>query len=784
MKKAFIISAILSLLLPALGARAQGVTVSGYVRDAQSGETIIGATVYTADKSVGTSTNGFGFYSLKVPRDNAVDIIASCVGYTDLKSTLDCSKGNVAHDFDLSTDRQMLEGATVFSRTKKDALTLPQMGMQQVDVALVKKLPALMGETDIIRVIQMMPGVQSPSEGSTGFSVRGGGVDQNLVLMDGAPVFNSGHFMGFLSMFNGDVVKNVRLYKGDFPSQFGGKTSSVLDVTTIDGNNHKFGGSVSVGLLTSKVALEGPIVPGKLSFSVAARRSYLDLFFPFMKNLPEGTDLAFYDVNAKLSWIVNDRNRLSLSAFSSDDRFSLGLEELGVHAMNFDDRNNTQSLRWSHVFSPSVTSVLTLYNSIYGGSVKCDMDDCPFKWRKDLDEVGVRNNYVWHAGQDNTLNFGVEAAYFFLNPSECHPVGESVVVDVVSPSSRAVSPAIYVEDEQKLGHLNLRYGLRLSAFSKIGKGEQLYYDPVSFERTDSLHFGPGKNIKTYWGLDPRLSVSYQTGENTSLKAAYARSHQYIEQASISSAGGVMDTWFCASPNIKPQISDQVSLGVNHNILDEAVELSAETFYKYNRNTIDLKDNPGLVIIESDPEGMLRSGTSTAYGVELMAKYEFAKVSGWLSYTWTKSMFDIPAINGGVPYRSPLNHEHAVNFVSTWDISRRVSASATWLYYSGAPTTFPVGKFKFGSTYVPIYSSRNEDSMPDYHRADLSLTLRSRKRVEEKPWSGEWVFSIYNLYARHNAWTVSYGYNQSEDRMDAYKVYIFTILPSVSYNLKF
>lgn len=784
MKKTVLFFVILSLILPALGAGAQSVTVSGYVRDAQSGETVIGATVYTADKSAGTSTNGFGFYSLKIPRRTSVEIIASCVGYADTKATLDCSKGNVTHDFDLPTDRQMLEGATVFSRTKKEALTLPQMGMQQVDVALVKKLPALMGETDIIRVIQMMPGVQSPSEGSTGFSVRGGGVDQNLVLMDGAPVYNSGHFMGFLSMFNGDVVKNVRLYKGDFPSQFGGKTASVLDVTTIDGNNRKFGGSMSVGLLTSKIALEGPIVPGKLSFSVAARRSYLDLFFPFIKDLPEGTGLAFYDINAKLSWIINDNNRLSVGAFSSDDRLSFGLEELGVHAMDFDDRNNTQSLRWSHVFSPSFTSVLTFYNSIYGGSVKCDMDDCPFKWRKDLNETGIRNNYVWHAGQNNTLSFGWETAYYFLNPSECHPVGESVVVDVVSPSSRAISPALYVENEQKLGRLNLRYGLRLSSFSKIGKGEQLYYDPETFERTDSLHFGPGKAIKTYWGLDPRLSISYQTGENTSLKAAYSRSHQYIEQASISSAGGVMDTWFCASPNIKPQISDQVSLGVNHNILDEAVELSAETFYKYNRNTIDLKDNPGLVIIESDPEGMLRSGTSTAYGVELMAKYEFAKVSGWLSYTWTKSMFDIPTINGGVPYRSPLNHEHAVNFVSTWDISRRVSASATWLYYSGAPTTFPVGKFKFGSTYVPIYSSRNEDSMPDYHRADLSLTLRSRRRVEEKPWSGEWCFSVYNLYARHNAWTVSYGYNPTEDRMDSYKVYLFTILPSVSFNLKF
>ena len=752
----------LSLMCQVLCAQAGTSVISGYVRDAQSGEAVIGATVYTADKSAGTGTNGFGFYSLRVPRSASTEVICSCVGYVDSSVRIDCSKGNVTHDFELSADNQMLEGATVFSHSKKDALVLPQMGLQTVDVALVRKLPALMGETDIIRVIQMMPGVQSPSEGSTGFSVRGGGVDQNLVLMDGAPVYNSGHFLGFLSMFNGDVVKNVQLYKGDFPTMYGGRTSSVLDVSTEDGNLHRFGGNVSVGLLTSKIALEGPIVPGKLSFSVAARRSYLDIFFPFIKNVPDGTKLSFYDVNAKLSWIVNDRNRIHLSAFSSDDLFGMVLEDLGVHDMDFDYRNNTQSLRWNHVFGPSLTSVLTLYNSRYNGSLACDMDDCPFNWRKDLNETGGRNHYVWHAWQNNTLNFGWEAAYYYLNPSECHPVGQSVVVDVVTPASRALSPAVYVEDEQKFGRFNIRYGLRLSSFSKMGEGPQV----------------------TYSGLDPRISMSFRTGENTSLKASYTRSHQYLEQASISSAGSVMDTWFCASPNIKPQISDQVSLGVNHNIFDDAVELSAEAFYKYNQNTIDLKENPGLIVIESDPESLIRSGTSDSYGVELMAKYEFSKVTGWLSYSWTRAIFDIPGINGGVPYRSPLNHEHAVNFVSTWDISKRVSASATWLYYSGAPTTFPVGRFKFGSTYVPVYSSRNEESMPDYHRADVSLTLRSRRRVEDRRWSGEWCFSIYNLYARHNAWTVSYGYNPTEDRMDSYKVYLFSILPSVSYNLKF
>lgn len=736
------------------------VTISGYVKDKASGEAIIGATVYTSDKSTGTSSNGFGFYSLSVKKGSH-DIVCSIMGYADEMKTVDCSKGSVTVDFEVSEQKQMLESATVYSRSKKDVLELPQMGLQTVDVGIVKKLPALMGETDIIRVIQMMPGVQSPSEGSTGYSVRGGGVDQNLIMMDGAPVYNSGHFLGFLSMFNGDVVKNAQLYKGDFPAQYGSKTSSVLDISTIDGNKNAFGGNVSAGLLTSKLFLNGPIVPGKVSFVLAGRRSYLDMFFPLFKSVPDGTEMSFYDVNAKVSWTINDKNRIYLSAFSSDDIFGMALEDLGVHNMRFYYRNNTQSMRWSHVFNPTLTSMLTLYNSHYLGGVDCDMDDCPFAWNKKLNETGFKDHYTWHIAAGSTLTFGAEAAWFFVNPSECHPVGESVVQDVVLPDSKAISPAVYVEHEQKLGVLNMRYGLRFSTYTKLGE-----------------------DLTTYCGLDPRVSLSLRLDENTSLKAAYARTHQYIEMAAISSSGNIMDTWFSASKRVKPQIADQVSLGVNRNLFDDAVDLSAETFYKFNQNTPDLQDNPGLVIIDPDPESLLRFGTSNAYGVELMAKYEYEKVNGWVSYTWTKSMFDIDGVNDNKPYRSPLNHEHAVNFVATWDISKQVSASATWLFYSGSPTTFPVARFSFGGTYVPIYSSRNEDNMPDYHRADISLTVKDKRRLADKRWSGEWNFSIYNLYGRHNAWTVSYGYDRIEEKMNAYKIYLFSVVPSVSYNLEF
>ena len=775
-----------SLLLLSIASRAAAATfvVSGYVRDASTGEAVIGATVYPSDKSTGCSTNDFGFYSLTLDRREWT-IVCSCVGYADLTLTAKPSAGGALRlDFDLTEDSRMLESAKVFSHSKKDDLRLPQMGAQSVDVVTLKKLPTIMGEKDIIRVIQMMPGVQAASEGATGYSVRGGSVDQNLILLDGAPVYDAGHFLGFVSMFNGDVVKNAQLYKGDFPARFGGRTASVLEIGTTDGNMSNFGGEASVGLLTSKICLSGPIAKDKLSFVLAARRSYLDMFFPLFSGIPEGTKLSFYDANAKLTWILNDRNRLYLSAFIGNDRFGMGLEDLGLHGLVMNYSNNSQSLRWSHVFGPRLVSNMILYNAMNPGGIDCEMDECDFTWRRKLRDTGIRYNFTWHANAANKMEFGVEAAYYNLNPSETHPMGESIVQDVVSPTTHAVSPAVYVQNEQKIGDLTLRYGLRFSSFSAIGETEQLYYDPETHERTDSVHFGPGEIIQTYYGLDPRVSASYAFSDDMSVKASYARTHQNIVKTAGAVTVGVTDIWFASSPNIKPEISDQVSVGLNRNILDDAVELSAEGFYRYNRNTRDFCDNPGIVVIEADKEGLLRFGESWAYGLELMARYEFARINGWVGYSWSKAMYRIDGINDGNPYRSPINHEHAVNFVCTWDISRRVSLSGTWLFYSGAPTTFPVARFNYQGTTVPVYSSRNEDSMPDYHRADISLVLRSRKRVEGQRWSGEWDFSVYNLYNRHNAWTISTGYNKEEGRMDARLTYLFPILPSVSYNIKF
>ena len=694
-------------------------TLSGYVKDASSGEPLIGAVVFTDDMSVGVSANEFGWYSLQVAKGDYL-IKCSYSGYTtdSLRVSL---QDNAKHDFLLSEDRNVLEAAKIFSRSKQEAIALPQLGKESVDAGLIKKLPALMGEVDIIRVIQMMPGVQTPSEASTGFSVRGGGIDQNLVLLDGAPLYNTGHFLGFFSMFNGDAVKNADLYKGDFPAQFGGRISSVLDVSTKDGNANHFGGDISIGLITSKIFLEGPIPHTNLSWMISARRTYLDLFFPLVKRLPKNTALYFWDVNGKVSWIAGEKDRLYLSVFSGHDVFGMAMPEFNLDELRLGNRNNAVSLRYHHVFTPKVFSNVTLYSSRYQSECGAEFNNASFDYTTRLVERGVKANINWHPGRNNKLQAGINISHHILYPGDLTPrESASLVVALRLGETYGLQSAAYVQNEQNIGPVTMRYGFRLSNFTTFGQMYQKYYDPVTHELERTESFASGRKIKGYWGWEPRVSISVPAGtRNVMLKASYARSYQYIQQVPTSVSGSPVDTWFTTSPNIKPQISNQISTGVNALMLNQALELSCEVFLKLNRNTMDYKDDPGFLLDSSDREGALRFGKSWSYGTELMLKYEFDKWSGWVSYTWSRAWYHIPEINEGKRYRSPLNHEHAVNIVFNYDIIKRLSASVDWVFYSGAPTTFPVGRYYYENQWHSIYSTRNEDTMPAYSGAALT-----------------------------------------------------------------
>jgi len=773
------------LLLPFISqAQVRMGVVSGYVRDAETGEPLTQAVVFLEDKSTGVAADGLGFYSLSASVGRHT-VCCSYFGYETEKVVVDFGKP-VNLDFNLKLDQNELDAATVFSRSKRDEIKLPQMGLERVDAQLVNKMPALLGEADIIRVIQMMPGVQAPSEGSTGFSVRGGGIDQNLILVDGAPVYNCGHFLGFLSMFNGDAVRGADLYKGDFPASYGGRLSSVLDISIRDGNNRTFGGNASLGLLTSKLFLEGPIIPGRLSFMLAGRRTYLDLFFPLLKGkIPDKTKMYFYDFNGKISWIAGENDRVYFSAFSGKDVFGFSMEEFQLAEMVFGFANHTQSLRWNHVYSPKLTSDILLYNSLYRNDISTQMESADFDTRQEISEKGVKGTWTWYINANNTLKGGFQAAWFSVIPGDTTPRNEESVIQAVKiPGNYGLQPSIFAQNEQKINRLTLRYGLRLTSFMSCGPTEQKYFDPETHELTRTETIDRIQLISTHFGLEPRVSVSYALTDALSFKGSWARTSQFLQQARISITGSPLDAWFTVSPNVKPQRSNQFSLGVNALLFKEALQVSLEGFYKGNRNTMDFADNPGLVMADPDREGLLRFGTSQSYGTELMIKLDLARWSGWLAYTWSKAWYNIPELNNGNPYPSPLNHEHAVNFVLSYDFTKQWSASTEWVFYSGAPTTYPVGRYNFMGEWIPVYSSRNEDRLPDYHRMDLSVTYRTPRRVAGKRGSAEWNLSLYNAYSRHNAWSIAFNYNLEEKKAETYKLYLFTIIPSISCNIKF
>jgi hypothetical protein len=774
------------LLCAALPGNAQGrrTVLSGYVLEAESGEPMVQAVVFLEDRKTAAVSDGTGFYSLSVPAGQH-RVTCSYFGYEDEVVSLDLSR-SARQDFQLKASRQELEAATILSRSKRQDLVLPQMGMERVDAALVQRLPTLMGEADIIRVIQMMPGVQTPSEGATGFSVRGGGVDQNLILMDGAPIYNCGHFLGFLSMFNGDAIRGADLYKGDFPAQYGGRVASVLDITTKDGNKHRFGGNASIGLITSKVFVEGPIVPEKLSFMLAGRRTYLDLFFPLLGDrIPEETKMFFYDLNAKLSWTVGEKDRLYLSAFSGSDIFGFSMEDFQLGDIVFGNANHTQSLRWNHVHSPRLTADFILYNSLFNNKIGANMPQAEFDYKQGIRETGLKAGWTWYADSRNTVRAGLNLAWWGIAPGETVPrTEESVVNRIRMPEIYAFQPSLYVQNEQKIDRLTVRYGLRFSNFTTLGPTQQRYFDPQTHALSWVRQIRRGEAIRSWKALEPRISASWSILPDLSLKGAWSRTNQFLQQARISISGSPVDTWFTASPNVEPQVGDQFSLGGNALFAGQALELSLEGFYKHNRNAMDFIDNPGIVLDDPDRESLLRFGTARAWGVELMLKYDFARWNGWLAYTWSRSRYEIPEINGGKPYPSPLNHEHAVNFVLSYDFSERLSASTEWVFYSGAPTTYPVGRYNYKGRWVPVYASRNEDRLPDYHRLDLSLTWRSKARVQGKRWSGEWNLSVYNVYARHNAWAIAFSYDAQAAKWQSYKVFLFTAIPSLSYNIQF
>ena len=752
-------------------------TVIGSIMDQNTGEGLLGATVYVKEIETGTATNLYGFYSISLPEGN-YSFVYTYIGYKSIEKPVELNQ-NITIDIELALAQEMLDEVVITSERLGQNLTAPEMSTFKMDARTIRSIPAFMGEVDVIKAIQLLPGVQAASEGSSGFSVRGGSPDQNLILLDEATVYNASHLMGFFSVFNNDAVKDVKLYKGDIPAAYGGRLSSLLDVRMKDGNLKRFSMAGGIGSISSRLTLEAPIINDKMSFVLSGRRTYADLFL-FMANDTNlrKSKLYFYDLNGKVNYKINENNRVFLSSYMGKDVFGNDDFKMGWG-------NQTLTIRWNHLFSKKLFSNFTaIYNKFNYDLGVPEGEPNSFIWEAELIDYSLKADFGYYLTPENTIRFGVSSIYHRFHPGSAKGLGdEAFFTEFKVPQNNAIESGIYISNAQKIGpKVNLSYGLRFSLFNNIGAGT-VYNLDENYNPVDSTVYPRGEVFNTYFGLEPRITGSYSINEKSSVKASYARNRQYIHLASNSTAGTPLDVWFPSSPNVKPQIGDQVAVGYFRNFKENIIETSIEVYYKYTQNAIDFKDHAEL-LLNPEFEGELRFGTAQAYGIEFLIKKVEGKFTGWIGYTLSRSERTINEINDGKPYVSPYDKTNDLSLVISYELNERLTFGATWVYATGSPVTFPTGGAWYQGERLPIYSNRNAYRLPDYHRMDISITYRGKHKPERK-WRGELNLSIYNLYNRKNTWVINF--EQEEDnpgQLYAEKTYLFGILPALTYNFKF
>ena len=751
--------------------------ISGSIKDASNGEQLLGATVLVKELKTGTATNMYGFYSLSlIP--GKYTLVFSYIGYQSVEKTIEL-KSNLTLNIELKSAQNELQGVVITEKRSNENVTKNEMSVVRMDAKTIRQIPAFMGEVDIIKAMQLLPGVQTTSEGASGFSVRGGSPDQNLILLDEATVYNASHLLGFFSVFNNDAIKDVKIYKGDIPMNYGGRLSSVLDVRMNDGNDKHFEGTGGIGNISSRLTLEGPLLKDKTSFILSGRRTYFDLFLPLSSDEKiRNNTLYFYDFNAKIAHTINENNRIYLSGYFGRDVFNNNFSRLN-------SGNQTFTLRWNHLFSKKIFSNFMFIYSKYDYYLGTpDGEAYSFDWRSKMRDYGFKSDFTLYANPNNTVKFGVSSIYHIFEPGSAKGTGsQSFFNEFTVPSSYALENGIYIGNDQKVNDkLTLKYGLRVSMFNNVGPATIYNYNN-NFEAIDSTVYKSGDFYKTYAGLEPRFGISYTINDKSSVKASYSRTNQYIQLAQNSTSGTPLDVWFPSSPNVKPQISDQIALGYFRNFLGNYIETSVEVYYKTMQNSIDFKDHAELLLNEK-LEGELRYGKSSSKGLEVLVKIPEGRLNGWISYTLSKTDRSFADINNGKTYLAYYDKPHNMSVVLNYEISKRTSLSSTWIYYTGAPVTFPTGRAEIGGKIVPIYSERNAYRMPDYHRLDLSLTIKGKQKPNKK-WSHEWNFTIYNAYGRKNAWTINFVQDKNNPSVTyAEKTYLFSIIPAVTYNFKF
>jgi outer membrane cobalamin receptor len=767
-------------------------TLSGFIKDKRNGEALIGATVYLDELKTGASTNVYGYFAISAP-PGSYTAVFSFVGYrsqalkvalsTDQKITVELDEeGSVLQDVVITAER---EDANVKSI---------EMSVAKLDIKTISKIPPLLGEVDVVRSVQLLPGVSTVGEGASGFNVRGGSIDHNLILLDEAPVYNSSHLFGFFSVFNPDAVKDVKLIKGGVPAQYGGRLASLLDIRMKEGNSKKYEVNGGIGLLSSRLAVEGPLIRDKSSFIVAGRRTYFDLFLPLSpdENIRD-SKAFFYDLTAKVNYKINDKNTLYLSGYFGRDKFGFG-ENFG-----FEWGNTTATLRWNNVISPRLFANYTAFYSNYDYALNIQAGKDAFRWRSNIINYSIKPEFTYFLNDKNTITFGGQSLYYDLLPGRTTVTSQGNDVVNTLPKKFALENGLYIANEQTLNsRLSVQYGLRYSNFAYLGSGSTLMLGdttPGVKRPIRSIEsYSANEQIASYGNLEPRFALKYELNTNSSIKASYNRMAQYLHLLSNTQASVPLDVWTPSTNNIKPQLADQVALGYFINFGEQGMyEASAEVYYKDMQNQIDYIDGADL-LLNRELEAELLTGKGRAYGLELFVKKRRGTLNGWVSYTLARTERQVEGINRGTWYPARFDRLHNLYVVGIWEYSKRLSFSANFVYGSGTPGTFPTNRFDFQGIVVPHNADeqRNNLRIPAYHRLDLSATLEG-KRNSERRWQGSWTFALYNVYARRNPFGIFFRQTLPPEgervaqatNTEAIRFAVLgTIVPSVTYNFKF
>jgi len=797
MQRKLLLFSLLLFLLHTARAQTKS-TINGYVKDASNGEALIGATVFIKELSAGATANSYGFYSITVPSGNYT-IESIYLGYETFIKSVDLSR-NVRLDIELAQQAKELATVEVIDPNAEEESrksTNSEMSVNKMDIQTIRRIPAFLGEVDVIKSLQMLPGVSTVGEGASGFNVRGGSVGQNLVLLDEAPVYNSSHLLGFFSVFNPDAVKDINLYKGAVPSNYGGRIASILDVRMKEGNNKKLAVSGGIGTIFSRLAIEGPLIKNKASFIIAARRSYIDILArPFVSILKNGGALNFYDLTMKTNYNFSSRDRIYLSSFFGRDNFLFSRNQ------GFNWGNKTGTLRWNHLFNEKLFANITSVYSNYDYHLQFGQtSDNTFSWNSSISNYIFKPQFTYFINSDNELSFGTESIYYTFVPAQAISVSDGVTTNISLDKKYNLENALYAGNSQKIGRiLSINYGLRFSYFNYFGPGSAYYYnDTIPGIRKSVNHevtYKKGQSIATYHNWEPRGSFKVQISDRSSVKGSYNRMAQYLHLISNTTASNPLDVWTPSTNNIKPEIADQLTLGYFRSLGKEnQYEVSMEGYFRKTENQIDYIDGASL-LLNKYLEGDLLSGIGRAYGVEFYAQKKTGRLNGWISYTLGKTELKVNGINQNNWYPTRYDQRHNIKVVAFYEINSRWSASADFVFTSGTPTTFPTSRYVIEGILIPYnaYDSRNNVRLPPYDRLDIALRLegkRFKKDGKERKNHDYWAFSVYNVYARKNPFSIYFS--QGDMRTPAGQPIpsqatqlsiIGTLVPAIAYNYKF